>query len=321
MGNAAKGCMLAALAGIFWALNSPISKFLGQRGSDMNSVVLVRLLVTALILGLWMLWRNRELFRIESRLLKVLLLFGPLGSVGVYLGFGLATAWLPVSLALVLFFTFPPMVTLFAWLLLKERPLRSDIISGSIVLVGVMVCAFTSSWTLDTRLSVPGILWGLLSALGNAGQTLIIRSAVKKQPSAGFTVMFYSQVIGVFWMIFWCLYHNSSIFTLDGADWMAGVAQALFPSIAACSVYTIALYFIAASTASLMSSMEIVAGVAMTALALGEWPNTPQVLGCCLVILAVVVAALGIRRQERQSARGLLLNDSHAIMKSQNFRG
>lgn len=302
MSKTVKGCLLAGLTGILWALSSPISKYLGRRGTDILNVTLIRVVLTSVLLAAWFLLKRRELFRIDPKLFAVLFLFGPFLGVGLYYGFGMSAVYLPVATALVIHYTFPMMVTVTAALLLKERPTRSDVHSALLIIVGVVLCAFTPQWTIDTTVSLPGVLWGFAAVVGMVGQTLFSRLVVRQGKISSLTQLFYVHISAVFWLAVYRLFVDCApLSKLTAVDLSCTLVQAVCSSLIAYAAYGFAMIFIPASTASMMASGEIVGAVAIAAVALGEWPTVPHLLGCAAVMTAICVSAAGQRKRERFS--------------------
>lgn len=302
MSQTLKGCLLALMTGSLWALSSPIAKYLSLRGTDVSTVTLGRLGLTSLILALWFFWHDRAMFKIQPRLWWMLFAFGPLMSLGLYYGFALSAVYLPVAMALIIHYTFPMAVTIASAVFLREMPTRSDFYSGLLILAGVSLSAFTPQWTIDTSMSIPGVLWGLLAVAGMVGQTLFSRLVVRAGAVNPLTQLFYVHLTGFFWLAVYRLFAGGTpLFAMVPVEWFYTAILAVFSSLVAYGSYGFAMSFIRASTASMLASSEIVVAVLIALFFLGEWPTLPQVLGSVIIITAICVAAIGQRKREEHS--------------------
>ena len=293
------GVLCAASTGLLWALGSPASKLLAKSGVDMLTVVFFRCLLTPLPLGIWICLCAPRHFRVGWRDLAVLFLISPLAPLCSSLGFMLSVAYLPVATALVVHYTTPIATAMGSSLMTGEKPSVYDLCGAFIVTIGVACSVMRPDWTLDSSLSIPGILWGVLGVLGIAFQTLWGRASVTKGGPTGVGIFFYTHLFGAAWIVpiktltsGW-----ADIPTLTGTQVFLIAVIVFFTSLMGYSTFYAALRHIPAPTVSLLTSGEVPAAVIMTSLATDSWPTLPAVLGCILILSAIALSSWGARRK------------------------
>lgn len=265
----------------------------------MGTVVLARCLFTALLLGAWMwLYAPRHL-RVGRKDLIVLFLISPLAPLGSSLGFMLSVVYLPVATALVIHYITPIATALGSSLMTGESPSVYDLCGALIVALGVACSVMRPDGTIDTALSIPGVLWGILGILGLAFQTLWGRASVTKGGPTGTGIFFYTHLFGFLWMLPLKTLTSgwADIPQLTGVQILLIGVIVLFASLAGYSTFYGALRHIPAPTVSLLTSGEIPAAVIMTSMATGSWPTFPAVLGCALILSAIALSSWGARRR------------------------
>lgn len=299
------GMLLAGATGLLWAISSPSSKLLGMAGVDMGTSAFCRIILVTLCVGPWLFLRFRDQLKIGRNELWKIFIFSVLGPVGLYIGFTQSVVYLNVATALVLHYTYPVITALGSSLVTGEHPSRYDILGACIVTVGVGCSVLGPDWHLDTSISIPGILWGLVAISGLAGQTLLGRACVTRGGLSPMAFFFYSHVMGIFWITlykhFFIGWHD--LLTFTPRIWVLIVVPAFIACVLGYVCYYQALRFIPAPTASLMASVEIFGAVILTSLATHSWPTVPEVLGCVLIFTAIFIVFLGHRQGEIQGKR------------------
>ena len=152
----------------------------------------------------------------------------------------------------------------------------------------------TPEWTLNTQIDVRGLLWGAVAVVGLAGQTLLVRATVTRGGIGRWGFFYYTHLGGMFWI--------GLYITLTG-QWgeFARItpyiaALVLVPTLTGCllgySLYYKSLEYVPASVSSLMASLEILSGTALTALATNVAPTAPEIVGCVCIFAAIALVSL-----------------------------
>ena len=285
--DGAKGFVFVVVAGVLWALVSPASRVLGGMGVDMVTVVTLRQAVAALVLGLWLFAFRRDSLKIDLKTAGAMALFALTGPLAANLGFMMSLRTLSVPVGMVIHYTFPLLTALGALWITKERPSLGEWLGGGMIIAGLSVAAGGTG-----SISTAGVMWGGISAIAMAVQSLFGRKVSSGRSMTPVVLLFYSNALGVLWLLGgrW-LFMGSPISQIP----MEGILWASFLGLAAsCLAY--GLYFegmkyVTASSASLGVTVEIVAATSMAAAMLGEFPSVREVVGCAMVMGAVVLAA------------------------------
>lgn len=294
MNRTLKGILLAGTTGLCWGLTTLATKLIGSAGVAISTAVFVRMVVVAAVLGPWLRLRHPEQLKVSRRDFARILLFSLLGPSGLYLGFMLSVVYLSAPTALVLHYTYPILTALCSPLITGERPSRWDFAGASLVAAGVACSVLTPEWTLNTQIDVRGLLWGAVAVVGLAGQTLLVRATVTKGGLGRWGFFYYTHLCGIFWI--------SLYITLTG-QWSAFgrithyiAMLVLMPTLTGCllgySLYYKSLEYVPASVSSLMASLEILSGTALTALATKVTPTVPEIVGCTCIFVAIALVSL-----------------------------
>ncbi|RRD64191.1 DMT family transporter [Fretibacterium sp. OH1220_COT-178] len=293
MDKSTSGILLAVGTGLLWALSSPASKLLGQSGADMNTVVLLRCAVSSLVLGTCIGLFAPQHLHIRRREFLALFLLAPLAPVCAYLGFMLSVAYLPVATALVVRYTAPIATAMGSSLITGEKPGPYDLFGAIAVSLGVLCSVMRPDWSVDTEISVPGLIWGLLGVLGISAQALWGRASVTRGGVSGMGIFFYSNLFGGLWMFFFKSLTSgwSDLPELTGFQIGLIAITVFFTSLLGYYTFYASLRHIPASTVSLLTSGEVPAAIVMTSMATDSWPTRPAVLGCILILSAIVLSS------------------------------
>ncbi|WP_418844850.1 DMT family transporter [Pyramidobacter piscolens] len=294
MSRTLKGILLAGTTGLCWGLTTLATKLIGGAGVAVSTAVFARMVVVVAALGPWLRLRHPEQLKVSRRDFARIFLFSLLGPSGLYLGFMLSVVYLSAPTALVLHYTYPILTALCSPLITGERPSRRDFAGACLVTAGVTCSVLTPEWTLNTQIDVRGLLWGAVAVVGLAGQTLLVRATVTRGGIGRWGFFYYTHLGGMFWI--------GLYITLTG-QWgeFARItpyiaALVLVPTLTGCllgySLYYKSLEYVPASVSSLMASLEILSGTALTALATNVAPTAPEIVGCVCIFAAIALVSL-----------------------------
>lgn len=291
-------------AGIIWGTLSPAGKHLSLLGANMLTVAVLRAAFMTGGVGLFLLVRLPDRFRVGGRqLLQVAILAGPC-MVGIYAGFFFALHYLSVPVAIVIFFTHPLLTTIGSLAITKERPNRYQVTGALLTLAGVAVGVLTSEGGLSGAINPAGIAWCLFAALGMALYSLFGRLSAQTGFISQPTLFFYLQVFGLAWLMllktFTAGWGDLSSITAAQMVWIMYVG--LVGSMLGYSIYFLGLRTIPASTASIVSSIEIVTAFALSALLLGQPPAPREIAGAVLIAGAIILVSGGRSEPFRRKA-------------------
>ena len=294
MNRTLKGILLAGTTGVFWGLTTLATKLIGKAGVAISTAVFSRMVIVVLTVGPWLFFCHCEQLRIPRRDFVRIFFFSIFGPTGLYLGFMLSIVYLNAATALVLHYTYPMLTVLCSSLVTGERPGRFDYLGAALVTLGVFCSVLTPEWTLDTNIDLRGVFWGVVAVIGLAGQTLLVRATVTKGGITRWAFLFYSHLCSILW---------TGLYITANGQWgeFAGITPyvamlILVPTVMGCligyALYYTSLQYVPASVTSLMASLEIVSGVALTGLFAGLSPTVPELTGCVCIFAAIALVSL-----------------------------
>jgi DME family drug/metabolite transporter len=159
------GYFVTATGSSLFALMSLLMKIAYGRGMTVWGYTLIVALIGTVLLGAIHLFRKEPLFPDELRPQWKSACVAILGGTIVTFGLNLALANLSISLAMVLFFTYPAMTTAIAWPLLGQKPGARHLFALALSLAGAALIVSREG---DFRGSIVGILLALMAAVGQA---------------------------------------------------------------------------------------------------------------------------------------------------------
>jgi len=178
------GFMLMILSAFFFAITDIIIKFISP-SLGVIQIAFVRFLIGALILWPMLKSSGQSLIGNSNR---VLLLRGFTGTLAFFCLLK-AIAMIPLSNAMVLFYTFPLFATFFAFFLLKERFKRLEIMLTLVGMIGIYILINPSS-----HIYTIGHMFGLLAGCF-AGFTVVLIRKLRKT-NGPLIIYFYFCIVG-----------------------------------------------------------------------------------------------------------------------------
>lgn len=279
------GIILAAAAGLMLAVNDVSVPFSYQNGFSPPTVVLARygfLLLTVMLL--------LAVLRIKPNL--------PLGQRGHAMGSGAITAiatlgllgsfaFIPVSLAVVVLYTFPMLTALFECLHARRLPGPIEFLCLIAAFAGVGIAVGLN----DAALDPTGLLLAGLSSFCYAISMVWNGVALRQADST--VVSFHMALAGIATVALYVLVTGSFVLTPQtGVEpWLPLLVTCFFFSVAFVLMFRAVTLAGAAATAMVLN-LEPVFVIGFAAALLGEDVTIPRVLGGALVIGAVVVSEL-----------------------------
>lgn len=288
-----KGILMAAATAVLWGGSGPFAKIISAAGLSQVTVSVYRTCFIVVVLGLWLLWRRGpDTFRVPERTLSVYALMGFLSIVCTGMGYMLSCVYLTVPQAVILHYTFPLLTMAGDCVITKERPTILQAGAGLLIVVGLYV-GFVMGHGLGD-ISVVGVIWGVISVFGFAGQNLLSRSVLKDGSADPITQLFYTNVFG-------------GILVIAGKSALQGWADlqfitprimllmhypALVAGLLGFALLFTSMKYIPATLASLLCSLEVVSTLAVMPLILGSVPTMQEVTGALIILFAVAISTV-----------------------------
>ncbi|MEE2761285.1 MAG: DMT family transporter [Pseudomonadota bacterium] len=282
---------LTLLAATCYALNSTFAAMSYSHGTDPLSVLTARSIVGTL--GLFLLLKLKKaplrLARGEFIAACGLAVLFTLAAFLILSSF----QFIPVALAILIFYLFPLLTALGAWVFFREPLHPIFIVMLIAALAGLALALGTGASDLDPK----GAGLALGSAFVVALLMLFNGRLVWGKDSRPYTLVIFAATALIF--IAADVAVGRLALPVDAAGWGAFAGVAIAHSVAFI-VMVMAVSMIGAVRVSLFLNFEPVATIAIGALILGQILTPLQLLGATIVVTAVVIAG----RQKLATARG-----------------
>ena len=268
-----------------------------QYGLPPQTIVFFRAGVALAVLLAALALFRREWLRIARRDLPLFIVLGALGIAAFYLVYVYAVHVAGVSVAVVLMYTAPAWVTLYAWRRLGEALHRYQLAALAGAFVGAALVAEIYAPG-QLRLNGAGIALGLASGLCYACYSILNKHAVERY--SPWTVLTFALLFGVPLLALaqpaaqvW-----RALTTPGLLLWL--VALGIGPTLGGGLLYAAGLARLPASVASIMVAFEPVVASLLAFIVLGERLSPGQLAGAALVVASI--ALLGSRDAANQRA-------------------
>jgi drug/metabolite transporter (DMT)-like permease len=294
------GYALVLAAAALFAVNGSVSKFALTGGLEPERLTALRVTGAFLVLLLITLLRDRASLRVGLRELPLLAVYGLVGVALIQYLYFVAILRLPVGIALILEFTGPVLVALYARVVQRQQVRRRVWLAIGLCLGGLALVV--QIWRGGGGLDAVGLLAGAGSALALAGYFLIGQHAVRgRDPLSLMCWTFFFATI--FWAVAapWWSFDWSELAarTEVSGDLFAPVTVPVGALVASVILLgTVAPYLlsinslrhVSATGAGIVGTAEPVIAAGVSWIWLGERLNTIQVLGGFVVLAGITLA-------------------------------
>ncbi|WP_281745670.1 DMT family transporter [Thermanaerovibrio acidaminovorans] len=293
-GSKLKGVSLILLAGFLWGTMSPVGKFLAQAGTDTMTIVFSRALLAGLASALFMAWRAPHLLRLKPSQVPLICFYALFGVSAMYCGFFMALNFLSVALTEVIFFSYPILIVLLSPMVTGERAGGAEVLGATLILVAVVVAVLPSLPSGGAPLSLEGLGWAALSALGMTFYSLLARAAARGGRVPQGTLFVYGMLFGAVIMG-----TGKGISSGWGDLARLGLGQVgwiLYLSLVATLVgygaFYLGLRHVTAATAGVIGTVELVTAFALSRFVLGQPVGLNELAAGTLIILSISLVSL-----------------------------
>ncbi len=272
---------MAVLSAVCYGAALPLSRLAYDHGSNALTILTLRFLAIALIVGLWLRVTGGS-FAVSTRGMLASALVG-VCFISVSGGTLVSVSYIPVNLAVLVFYTYPMMTLLVVSAMERRRPGIAELVAVTLALLGVALAIQVSF----EHLNAAGVAFALLAAVG-AATTFIV--AARALPSVGTKLM---------------SWYACSVAFVGGAAMTLGLDAVAIPD-TAFGIGLIAIIITIFATAvvamfvgvkligpvrsATLLCLEPVTAIFVAVLVLGEHLKAGQWLGAALVGIAMLMA-------------------------------
>ncbi len=268
-----------------------IAKITYDDGTSLEMVVFFRILAGSIFMGVWSAWKvegkflekKMKIFREKNRSIAFLVFIVSICVVGMGLGYIGSYRFIPVSLSVLLFFTFPFWVLLLNFFIDGKSIKLLKLIAFILAFFGLSVCLGTNWNSLDIR----GILLVLLGSFCSAGMIVGASKATKIISMSD--LIFFSNTIGAIILgIFLFMYGYFTLsYSLGG--WLGIMLICILFNIGQLSLFA-ATKKIGPAQTSMMLNIEPIITISSAIVLLGEKLLLSQIIGVAIILTALFLA-------------------------------
>lgn len=276
------GMALAAVGAGSYGVITTFSRLSYEAGGTPWTVVLIRFLAGTGFFGCLLLLKGGR-FAVPAAELPRLLLVGA-GYAAMTFGYLSAVAFIPVSLAALIFFTFPLMVAALSRRV-EGRPLSAaETCLYPLAFLGLALAIGPSLGTLDWR----GIALALFGAAGSA--TIFLSSGPAVARLGLLPLAFHSSLFGGLMVTLAYLILGQALFPATPLGW-TGLGGATLFYLLAVAAQLMAIGLRGAAGSAIVFNLEPLVSIGCAALLLGERLTLLELCGAGLVLASILAAA------------------------------
>jgi drug/metabolite transporter (DMT)-like permease len=280
------GYVLIVAASIIWGTMGVLGKLAFEYGIQPVTLIALRLLISSLTLLTPITLFKRELFRIQKIDILQFLTLGIFATASQRIAYFYAVDLTTVTIAAMLFYTYPIFVTIYSSLFLKEKVTFSTLFAIILTFFGValVVKAYDIA---QLNANLLGVFFGVLSSLFFALYFLTTKKLRKDYTN--WTLILYGDGIGALMLTPIICSSFSNIIDYSQQLWLLILAIAWFPSLLAYLLYSYALKHVESSKGSILSVIEPLSAAFFSATVLGENFEPLQIIGVTSALIGVLL--------------------------------
>ena len=275
-----------------FGLITTLAKLTYDEGASPQTVVFFRILAGSLLMGIWSAYSHRKNLKhvirksLQKANLPIALLVFVIGSciAGMSLGYLGSVKYIPVSLSVLLFFTFPFWVLLLNFFIHGIVVNRLKLVAFVLAFAGLSLCLGPTWDVLEW--------WGITLVLGgslcSAGMIVGASEATHKIPMSD--LVFLSNTIGALFVGLILYITDSFSLTQTSGGWSGIAAICILFVIGQLSLFSATKYIGSAQT-SLMLNIEPLVSILAAIILLGESLVLSQTMGVVVILVALILAS------------------------------
>jgi len=281
-----KAFIFIITAGILWGTSPLFVNYLADFGFSSVQLTTLRSIVAVAVLAVYMLIKDRSLFRVRPIELLLFALSG-ISYVGAATLYYQSLQMTSSSTAVVLMYTAPVYVMIYSVAFLGERLTKLKFFSVAAMLIG---CFLVSGIIGGLKFHPVGILLGVLSGITYSAYNIITKIEMRRGANA-VSATFYAFVFAAVAAIFVC--EPGRMFSKMGENVVVTLPIVIIFGITTCILpyflYTLSMRSLPAGTASSLAIIEPMAATVFSAVFLNQIPSVFSVIGIILILGAVVI--------------------------------
>jgi drug/metabolite transporter (DMT)-like permease len=276
------GFGLIVVSAVSFGFMPIFATFSYQNGLDVQTILLFRFLIAAILLNLYLWWRGYRYPR--GKALITLIFMGAVLYAIQAFSYFTAVGLIGSSLTSILLYTHPAIVLVLSMFLLKTRIKRTDIVALTLTTIGAILVIGLRFGDID----IIGVFFGLTAAVVYSLYILIGTKVMQRiDPLVASTVIISSAAL------IYLVYGVSIQLAIpsEPIQWLLLMGVALISTIVAISTFFYGLKIIGPVKASMVSTLELITTLIFAFILLGEQIGMMQIMGSLLILFAALLLA------------------------------
>lgn len=281
------GVIAALSAGIIWGFLGFFVRGANDLGISPFQLTCLRYIMITAIIGVYILIKDRSLFRIDRRTAAILLVMGVIGTILNSATYLHSMTLISLSLSSVLQYIAPFFVILLSIPILKEDLTRNKAVAVVVAFIGCILC--TGVLTDPGSLNMYGIFLGALS--GFCFSVYTVGSKVLTRDGYGVaTILFYTSLICCVGLApFSDLPEAVEIMCLSSDALLLVIGMGLFVTLLPFVLFNYSMTKIEAGKASVLTYAEPLAATVIGLVVYNEAVTIGSIIGMAMIFAALVV--------------------------------
>lgn len=296
------GTLMVVGAVTLWGVNGTVSRVVMDAGVQPARLAEIRITASAVLLILWLLWRDRGALRLQRREVLPYVAFGAIGLVCVQWTYFEAIDRVPIGIALIIEYSAPLLVALWVRFVWKRQLPLVAWLAIPVALAGLALVLGIGGGQL-AGLSTVGLLWSVAAGVAYAYYVLHAESLTRRRSAPavlGIGLAFGAVVLSVvmpWWTFPWAaLAETASSAPLDAPAWLYCAYVVVLGTVVPFALMLAGVHRIGADGASVTAMLEPILAGAVAWVALDQVLSTEQVIGGAIVLAAVTAAQVSRAR-------------------------
>ena len=287
-----QGMFLVFMGATFWGFSATCVKFLvGNYDIGVPWLADTRLFAAGFLFLIVAFVRDRDKFAVlfsDKKLIVTIVVYAIVAVVMMQIGYMYSIQYTNPGTALLLLEVSVPLVLVFECVRDRRRPTKMETVAIAFAIAGVLSIS-TQGNIGSLGISLPGLLFGLMSAVANTGYILLSASLVKKcgplvTNALGMLIAAVMLApMGRPWDV---------PVGMDAVSWLVFAAIILVGTMAAYASFSAGVVWAGSVNASLLGVFEPVSGAVISALWLGTVFSGWDLLGGALIVTMMIMVAL-----------------------------
>jgi drug/metabolite transporter (DMT)-like permease len=276
------GILLILISSIGYAFMPILSVKPLIEGTAVSTLLFMRFGVTALLLWPYIIIKKIK-FKLPFKTTLYLILLCLIGFVVATVAINNAYIYVSGSIATLLLFTHPILVMVFEKFIVKTRITKKKLLAIIITTIGLVVVLYVKE-----PLNVKGIIFGFITSVSYAIYCIGLTEK-NVQTINGVAVTAYMATTTTIAMAIMCLIKDVPLISTSQSVVTSAVLLALFSTILASITFYEALSRIGASSTTLISSVEPMIVVLLSAIFLNEVFTYNTIVGGIIIIIGIII--------------------------------